>query len=100
MKAAKTRKTTSRTTAPAESRGATILRSLDTERAKLIDSIEPLALTLDDIVISAKSTPVGKEKLLLTGAEMAHVLSLREQYNNIRHSGRGRRRESPPPRTL
>jgi hypothetical protein len=54
-------------------------------REELVDSIQPPALTLDDIVITTKHTPVGREKLVLSGAELARVLSLREGYNSIFH---------------
>ena len=58
--------------------------SLTPEQLKALTGSKPL--TLDGVVIVAThgKTP-GAEPLVLTGAELARVLSLRERYNNIYH---------------
>ena len=50
-------------------------------REELMASVEPPLLTLDEILIVSR-TGKDSERLVLTGEELAHVLSLREQYTN------------------
>jgi hypothetical protein len=50
-------------------------------RDELLQSIEPPLLSLDDILIVGKH---GKEseRLVLTGEDLAHILSIRDQHTN------------------
>jgi hypothetical protein len=50
-------------------------------RAKLLEESRPPLLTLDEIVVMGKHGEKS-ERLVITGEELAHVLSLREQHTN------------------
>src|ERR1043165_1285411 len=69
----------------ATSRPAVVAIPREPTRDELMQSIEPPAMTLDDIVIHQRHAELGKETLVLTGRELAHVLSLRTRYNNLPH---------------